>query len=267
MKLHSLLLGSAVAGAMTLSACQTDIEPNMGDVPGHVLEQLAAAGFSTNDVFAFEDGYLVEGDIYLTDVSLGELTGPMHIQGEHYRTNNLVSGPRNISMSIPTGNRGFSSTYVAALNEAVSRYNGENLTLSFSVTTSKKADIKFSRLSSTDENRGVLGSAGFPSANGSPYNSIKMSGILESRYGLSVNGIATIMAHEMGHCIGFRHTDYMNRSYSCGSGGNEGDGGVGAIHIPGTPTNPSANSWMLACTDGGNRDFTSADRTALDALY
>jgi hypothetical protein len=76
------------------------------------------------------------------------------------------------------------------------------------------------------------------------------------------------MAHEMGHCIGFRHTDYMNRAYSCGgSTYNEGSAGVGAIHIPGTPTGPSASSWMLACSNGGNRPFTSADRTALNYLY
>ena len=40
----------------------------------------------------------------------------------------------------------------------------------------------------------------------------------------------------MGHCIGFRHTDYMNRAYSCGgSPANEGASSVGAILIPGHP--------------------------------
>ncbi len=51
----------------------------------------------------------------------------------------------------------------------------------------------------------------------------------------NINGLATTIAHEMGHCIGMRHTDYMDRSYSCGGvPDNEGDGGVGANHIPGT---------------------------------
>ena len=73
----------------------------------------------------------------------------------------------------------------------------------------------------------------------------------------NINGLATTIAHEMGHCIGFRHTDYMDRSYSCGGApDNEGDGGVGANHIPGTPTGPSANSWMLACgSPEGDRPF------------
>jgi hypothetical protein len=128
----------------------------------------------------------------------------------------------------------------------------------------------FKRLSKRDENRGVLGSAGFPTSGGNPYSQIAMSGILQSTYGLGVNGIATIMAHEMGHCIGFRHTDYFNRAISCGgSTSNEGDGGVGAVHIPGTPTGATAaaKSWMLACTDGSNRPFNNDDKTALNALY
>ena len=77
------------------------------------------------------------------------------------------------------------------------------------------------------------------------------------------------MAHELGHCIGFRHTDYMNRSYSCGgSAVNEGASTVGAVHIPGTPTGPSSGSWMLACIGSNvNRPFTSADRTALAYVY
>jgi len=37
----------------------------------------------------------------------------------------------------------------------------------------------------------------------------------------SLNGppaytIVSVIAHEAGHCIGFRHTDCMDRSYSCG---------------------------------------------------
>ena len=97
-----------------------------------------------------------------------------------------------------------------------------------------------------------------------------MSGVLESTYHLTVNGIATIMAHEMGHCIGFRHTDYYNRAISCGgSVSDEGASTVGANLIPGTPSTATlaAQSWMLACTDGSNRFFNSDDKTALNFLY
>jgi predicted Zn-dependent protease len=81
--------------------------------------------------------------------------------------------------------------------------------------------------------------------------------------------LATILAHEIGHCIGFRHTDYMDRSYSCGGAyTNEGASSVGAIHIPGTPTTADATSWMLACIGTGqSRPFNTNDRTALNYLY
>jgi hypothetical protein len=61
----------------------------------------------------------------------------------------------------------------------------------------------------------------------------------------------------------------MDRSYSCGGAPtNEGDGGVGAIHIPGTPTGPDAASWMLACLGAStNRPFQANDKTALNFLY
>jgi len=190
---------------------------------------------------------------------------------EQYSTNNLVCGPREITLYAPTGRKGYSAAMTAGLDEAISRYNAEGISLTFRrVTSSNGADITMTRLNKRDERRGVLGSAGFPTNGCDPYNNIMMSGILESSYGLSTDGIATIIAHEMGHCIGFRHTDYFDRSISCGGGtSNEGDGGVGVNHIPGTPTGASAaaGSWMLACTDGSNRDFNNADRTALNYLY
>ena len=84
-----------------------------------------------------------------------------------------------------------------------------------------------------------------------------------------MNYLATILAHEIGHCIGMRHTDFADRSYSCGgSPTNEGASTVGAVHIPGTPTGPDPNSWMLACIGSGqNRPFNANDKVALNYLY
>ena len=190
-----------------------------------------------------------------------------------------TSGSRVITIYAPeegTSTRGkktsgYSPAMIAGLDLAIARYNSENLEISFQrVTSSSSADIVMTRLNRRDERRGVLGSAGFPTSSGDPYGEIKMSGVLESSYGLDTEGIATIIAHEMGHCIGFRHTDYFDRSISCGgSTSDEGDGGVGANHIPGTPTGASysAQSWMLSCTDGSDRPFNNDDKTALDYLY
>jgi hypothetical protein len=112
---------------------------------------------------------------------------------------------------------------------------------------------------------GTGGSAGFPSG-GNPYGTINIGTGLQS-YSNDVN--EHVITHELGHCIGFRHSDYYNRAISCGSGGNEGTAGVGAILIPGTPsTAVVGGSIMNSCfrsTETG--EFTSSDITALNYLY
>ncbi len=78
----------------------------------------------------------------------------------------------------------------------------------------------------------------------------------------------SVIQHEIGHCIGMRHTDYMDRSYSCGgTATKEGASNVGAIFIPGTASGPDAASWMLACSNGGDRTFNSNDVIGLNYLY
>ncbi len=261
------------AASTAFFSCNQSEEITVNQVPGEVLDNLVRLGFDVTDIapIKFDDGYLVEGDIYLTASDLSSMkTGTRVPSVEQYATNNLVTGtPRNITVYISSSS--YSATYIAAVDEMNSRFNALNLGLTFTrVTSATGATVSFSKLTKSQERQGILGSAGFPTSSGDPYGVIKMSSILQSSYGLTVNGIATIMAHEMGHCIGFRHTDYYNRAISCGgSTSNEGASTVGANLIPGTPATAtaSAKSWMLACTDGGDRPFNTDDKTALNYLY
>ncbi len=236
-------------------------------VSEEVISRIAALGFNTGEVTLTEGGYIVEGDIFLSEASVNDPATAIQslIVGgaEQYRTTNLVTGlPRTISVWISTQ---LPSSYVAILDIAIARYNAEGISLTFQrVSTSSAAQIKFTKAPS---GAGYLASAGFPSG-GNPYNSVKVN---STYIGSNPNQsyLASIMAHEMGHCIGFRHTDYMDRSYSCGGAySNEGSAGIGAIHIPGTPTTADANSWMLACIGTNqNRPFNNNDKTALNYLY
>jgi Dual-action HEIGH metallo-peptidase len=258
------LLGTALIAAAIFTSCKKDAkETKAPEIPQDVISQIQKLGFNTDNVQKTDEGYIVEGDILLTQSELSDLPTSNEIvyaQEEHYRTTNLVGGlPRTITVSLNTTQANF----IAATDEAIRRYNALNLRVRFQ-RVSSGGNI---RIVTFFENSNILGSAGFPSG-GNPFGQIRMN----TRFytpGAAVNPLATTIAHEMGHCIGFRHTDFMNRSFSCGGVAvNEGSGGVGAIYISGTPTGPSAGSWMLACgSTTTNRPFTTADRTALNVVY
>ena len=247
-------------------SCKKDAkqEQQQDEISAQVLEKISALGFSKSNVQKHEEGYLVEGDIVLTENDLNGHTDAKLLriaETEQYRTTNLVGSlPRTISIRVSTT---LPSAYVTATTEAIRRYNELGLRLSFQRVTSGGNIV----ITTAPSGAGYLASAGFPSG-GNPYGSVRVnSAYLGSNPG--TNYLATILAHEIGHCIGFRHTDFMNRAYSCGgSPVNEGASTVGAIHIPGTPTGPDAGSWMLACIGSGqNRPFNTNDRTALNYVY
>ena len=246
--------------------------PKQEELSAATLAQIKAQGFSTEGARKIEGGYLVEGDILLTDENLNQKVESPNLviaKEEQYRTTNLVTGlPQIITVSVTN----LPQVYKNAANIMISRYNALGLSLTFQLATTGtigKIDI-------VGFNEGpsggfiTLGSAGFPTSTGKPFNKIRMN-TNPAAYGTNpnLNYLASVIQHEVGHCIGFRHTDYMNRAYSCGAAGagNEGSAGVGAIHIPGTPTGPDANSWMLACSNGGNRTFNANDIIALNYLY
>lgn len=242
-----------------------DVQSSENPVAPEIAAKVKAMGFGVNDLQRLDDGtYLVEKDIILTEdeINNGPLTQQaMHVANvEQYRTFNTVAGPypRTITVRCASGTP---TAIVTATDAAIARYNARSLNLRFSRVTSG-GNIVVSAVTGQP----YIASAGFPTG-GNPFSSIKFN---TAYAGWNANSLATIMAHEMGHCIGFRHTDWMNRAYSCGSGGNEGQSttGVGAVQIPGTPTGPDAGSWMLACIGNGtNRPFNTNDVTALNFVY
>jgi hypothetical protein len=247
MKLTSRLLTLGLMAGL-LTSCAKDNTLNSPDEPigDATLAKIAALGFGTSNVQKHEEGFLVEGDIVLTNDQLnnaGKGGSLLRVANEEqYRTTNLVTGlPRNITIRVATT---LPSRYVTAINNVISRYNAEGLRITFSRVTSGGNIV----ISKAPNSASYLASAGFPTSKGNPYNSVLVNSNYLETNAWDINSITSVLAHEIGHCIGFRHTDYMSRQYSCGgSAVNEGASTVGAILIPGTPSGPDPNSWMLAC--------------------
>jgi len=244
-------------------SCETEKSVKPDQISDATLIKIGNLGFSTQGVYRSDGGYIIEGDIFLSerDLSLVPTSPRLVIANvEQYNTFNLVTSlPRVITVS-SSGN--VPASVSSAIDGAIARYNAQNLQLTFQ-RVSNSGDINVQ----TVNGGSYIASSGFPTSGGDPYGTVKFN----KKYANYSSGfLITVLAHEMGHCIGFRHTDYMNRAYSCGSGGNEGQEttGVGAVHIPGTPTGPDSGSWMLACLSSTtDRPFNSNDRTALNYLY
>jgi hypothetical protein len=206
--------------------------------------------------------YLLEGDIELTKDQLQEFQNMDAALQKQYRTSNLVSDNNISVIGYTGGSYALTSKMRTALQWAINNYNRINtnkrFTLSFQASTN--ADIVVYR---NFQNTGAGGSAGFPSG-GAPYKWVQIYAGMQN-YDTNVN--EHVMTHEIGHAMGLRHTDYFSRQ-SCGQNTNEGSAGVGAIHIPGTPTGYDANSVMLACFSAGeDGEFGFYDIVALEYLY
>lgn len=250
-----------------------DVNPNA--LTQAERDLVASAGFNNNWAERTANGnYLIEGDVVLTKAQLTEMAGatPSNFlivgNEEHYRTFNLVNtggGTRTITISLGSG---FPAYYSTALDNVIARYNSYGLTINFQrVASGGQINISGANLG-TSGGGCILGQAsGFPSGgNPSPGFTLSTSSCATT-YLNSVDKADEVMAHEIGHCIGFRHTDYKKRA-SCGPGAGEQAGSIGAVHIPGTPTNVpgSYNSWMMACTNGSPL-FNGDDVIALQYVY
>jgi len=261
-----------IAGTL-FTACkkdsQTTTQPD--EISQDVKSKIAALGLDASWVTKADNGYLVEGDIFISESRLNEMVSSPVLRianSEQYRTFNLVTRlPRVVTISVTN----LPAVYATATDAAIARYNSLGLQITFQRVQSG------GNINIIGFNQGpsggyiTLGSSGFPTSTGDPYNQVKMN-TNEAAYGSNPDQlyVASVIQHEIGHCIGFRHTDYMDRSYSCGGrrvNEEKPKSGLGAVLIPGTPSGPDANSWMLACSNGGNRTFNSNDVIALNYLY
>jgi hypothetical protein len=259
-------------------ACQTEnneqpAETVESNVSPEIVAKLANYDFNVNNVkevdYFLPDGSTtkmirVEEDIHLPKDQVMGLPNLQGVSGKNYHTNNLVAQNTVINIIGYTGGGGFglSSKAQTALQWAVNNYNRLNLSIRFNLTYGTNYQPQDMVVYNNPNQSGSGGSAGFPSG-GAPFKFVQIYGL----EGFNTNVNEHVITHEIGHSVGFRHTDYFSRQ-SCGQNVNEGSAGVGANPIPGTPSGYDPTSIMLACFSGStDGEFNNNDVIALNYLY
>jgi hypothetical protein len=230
------------------------------DETEEIIDNLVHAGFPRNDIMVVDGRVYVGRDAEVSLTASREMIQTVGPGEEQYRTTNLIS--TSLSKICINGST-FTGVFSQALDLAIQNYDEQPLTFAMARTPSSGCSFTINAVLAP----GVVGgSSGFP-ANGLPFGTINIGDGLAP---FSVDTVEHVITHEIGHTIGFRHSDYFNRSISCGGAAvNEGDAGVGAILVPGTPSGAVVGgSIMNSCfrtVETG--EFTGSDVTALRALY
>ncbi|WP_298545570.1 M57 family metalloprotease [uncultured Aquimarina sp.] len=250
-----LKLTFIIAIAFSFTQCEQENEivdsSDATIVDNTTLEKIAKLGFDTQNYPVLKDGeyYTVEGDINIPESYLDEIDNQN--QSKQRRWVNIVSCNEiryiTVFNNLPAGS--------ARNSVSLAMRHWNDIT---------KCDIRFAATSNINNaeviisngplSQGVVGRGTFPS-NGKPGRYIRLDLNQFSSY--SYAQWRSTIEHELGHNIGFAHTN----------GSAQGGGPLPQeILIQGTPVN-DPNSLMNGRRGGTVRSLTGDDKRAARLLY
>lgn len=275
LKFYALILLSVIFIA---SCKKTDQDTPLAESKNDaVLSYIKSLGFSANSIKDIGVEYLVDGDItfaknmeiplnksqkvennlILTDRQMSLPSINDHKIGQYYG-GTLVNQTNRINVRImvdPSMN-----SMINEINSAIGQWNNEPSGISFSIVSSGSYDIL---IKDANLGNGGCGRARFP-LNGKAGDLVEINKSYIS--GNSFDQRQRTITHELGHTIGFRHTNWS------ANGENQNDSDligtpVTAIDVP-NAGGTDANSLMNGSQCGMGAAYLSAkDKLALINLY
>lgn len=193
-----------------------------------------------------DDGYIFEKDIYF---SRENLKGHMKSYEENKSSTDSTAGKhRKYSFMSRTGaitvysHSSLTSGWPAAIVGATSAWNGLGLTVTFGgASTSSTYNSNAITIYTASLPTGVVARAEPPTSNGYPGYRIRVNPSFNS---LDPDQKKFIIAHEIGHCLGFLHTDssdgsaITSSSYGCVPSSCDGTDALSVLKAGGSGPTP-----------------------------
>lgn len=210
-----------------------------------VYEYMIKLGFHSRDIVEYPDYYVAEGDImFLKDMVVPEENAK---QNQYWTGTRVAFNSRHIRIRVDPS----MSSMISEINAAIAEWNAvidEGSGIRFTIVQGAY-DIL---MKNVNLDGATCGMAGFPNS-GAPgwYVYIDKSYIS----GNSFNQRKRTITHELGHTIGFRHTNWSSRGESS------------AVSVPGVGGTDSNSLMNGGQCNSGSTILSPKDRNATVALY
>ncbi|HEX6748394.1 MAG TPA: M57 family metalloprotease [Longimicrobium sp.] len=226
-----------VGSILLLAACGDEAANVTASTPDPLVARIAAMGFSTLGLRDAGSYYVVEGDIMLRKADLRARPAGPRLQ---YATTDRVSSSVAYDIDVKySAVSSVSSAWATAITSALGQWNSipgaRVLMRTAGTSTTPDVTIDFSQC----PDAGTIACASFPTSGGGTGPIIHIDPDFQNQ--LSSSEKLWVMVHELGHTLGFRHTNWNNRCYPTDVCSEE-IGTEGAEHIDGTPVSTSGSA-------------------------
>jgi hypothetical protein len=210
-----------------------------------VLNYIKELGYPESSIKEYPVEYVVEGDIvFPKDMQVQDLEETSESgRTKHRYTTPLVSFARQNNIRVKIDQTMIDApNYTTQIVGAIDHWNAgawqRGARIKFVIVPANATEFDILIIRDNTLGDGALGFAQFPGAGGTPGHTVRINKALHESLGLTPLTRQATLLHEIGHAIGFRHTNQTNGTLVPGY---EGTDSYSVMNAPSSNPLPSEN--------------------------